>query len=259
VLHFLIEPGLTNEFRSWEITVIDDALAASSKDANPVEWARLMNNKGLILIGLDKFSEAEAAFMAAFAMADSPLKCKILLNSAKNNFLANKTENALKQLNKIAPLAKECPRRQAVLFTGYNHLIKGEILYRSKNDKLALTEFKMAEYSFEGEADLSGVGVSCMEIARVHINNKNLPIAWPFLKKSESCLAKFGPEESLGVVVCRAVALYYDGKEEEAEALLKKAYMGIDEFGFARYMVSEMLDAYLYIRLKSVRFQKNLM
>ena len=243
----------------FDLKSIDDALAASNKDANPVDWASLMNNKGLILISLDKFSDAEAVFIAAFPMADSPLKCKILLNSAKNNLLANQTENALKQLIKIAPLAKECPRRQAVLFTGYTRLIKGEILYRGKNDKLALTEFKMAEYSFEGEADLSGVGISCMEIARVHVNNKNLPIAWPFLKKSENCLAKFGPDESLGVVVCRAVALYYDGKEEEAEALLKKAYEGIDEFGFARYMVSEMLDAYLYIRLKSVRFQKNFM
>ncbi len=240
-----------------DLKSIDEALEACNKTANPVEWARLMNNKGLILISLDKFSDAEATFIAAFPQADSPLKCKILLNSAKNNLLANNTENALKQLNKIAPLAKECPRRQATLFTGYTRLIKGEALYRAKNDKLALAEFKMAEYSFEGEADLSGVGISCMEIARVHINNKNLTIAWPFLKKSESCLAKFGPDESLGVVVCRAVALYYDGKEEEAEALLKKAYMGIDEFGFARYMVSEMLDAYLYIRLKSVRFQKN--
>jgi hypothetical protein len=243
----------------FDLQSVDNALAAINKEANPLEWARLMNNRGIILIGLDKFSEAEAAFIAAFPVADSPLKCKILLNSAKNNFFANNSENALKQLNKIAPLAKECPRRQAPLFIGHAQLIKGEILYRGKNEKLALTEFMKAEYSFEGEADLSGVGISCMEIARVHVNNKNLSMAWPFLKKSENCLAKFGPEESLGVVVCKAVALYYDGKELEAEALLKQAYVGIDEFGFARYMVSEMLDAYLYIRLKSVKFQKNFM
>jgi len=243
----------------FDMESLDKALAASDKNADPVGWAKLMNNKGLILTGLDKLSEAEAAFMAAFPLADSPLKCKILLNSAKNKFLANMTEDALNQLNKIAPFAKACPRRQAGIFMGYTRLIKGEILYRGKHDKLALTEFKMSEHSFEGEADLAGVGVACMEIARVYINNKNLSMAWPFLTKSENCLAKFGTEESLGVVVCKAVALYYEGKEMEAESLLKHAYVNIDEFGFARYMVSEMLDAYLHIRLKSVRFQKNLM
>lgn len=243
----------------FDLESLESALAGSSKDEKPLVWARLMNNKGLILSSLKKFAEAETAFSNAMELADSPLKCKIIINSARNNFFAGRNENALQQLNRLAPLSKECPRRQAKLFIGHSHLMRGAIFYSGKNDKLALTEFRMAEHIFEGEADLSGVGISCMEIARIHINNKNLSLAWPFLKKSENCLVRFGPEESLGVVVCKAVALYHEGKEEEAQILWKQAYSGIDEFGFARYMISEMLDAYLNIRLRLLKFQTQFM
>jgi len=255
----MIQTGATaKQFVFPDLETLEADLSKVKMEDDPGEWARLMNIKGVLLMSGEKYQAAEEVFNKAIPPADNVLKCKIFINYSKSSFFARKPDLALQLVNRVFEIAKTCKRPHANILTGFAHLMRGQLFYRSKNDKAALTEFKKAEFFFEGEADLSGVGLSCMEVARVHVNNKNLPTAWHYLKKSENCLLRFGTEESLGVSVCKAVALFHSGREEEAEVLLKKAYAACNEFGLARYMLSEMLDAYLDIRNKSIQFQKKL-
>jgi tetratricopeptide (TPR) repeat protein len=248
----------TKQFVFPDLDTLEASIQALNKEEKPLEWARLMNMKGVILTSLAKYTQAGPVFNEAIPLADGPLKCKIFINYAKTNFFADKKDVALQLISRVFETAKGQKSRGINLLLGFAHMLRGQIFYQSKNEKTALTEFKKAEFFFDGEANLIGVGLACMEIARVHVNNKNLTTAWNYLKKSENCLRVFGAEENLGVSVCKAVALFYSGKEEEAQQLLKQAYKACNEFGLAKYMLSEMLDAYLEIRSKSLHFQKNL-
>lgn len=241
-----------------DLDTLETSLQAVNKDQSPLEWAKLMNMKGIVLTSLNKYEEAASVFNQALPLADDMLKCKIFINFAKTNFFANQKDVALQLISRVFEIAKSRKPARVNVLLGFAHLLRGQIYYQSKNEKAALSDFKKAEFFFDGEANLAGVGLACMEIARVHVNNRNLTTAWNYLKKSENCLRVFGTEENLGVSVCKAVALFYSGKEEEAQQLLKEAYKAAPEFGLAKYMLSEMLDAYLDIRNKSVQFQKNL-
>ncbi len=255
----MLQTGTTaKNFVFPDLATVESDLSATSMEDNPSEWARLMNIKGVILTSLDRYTDAEEVFNRVVPSADNVLKCKIFINYSRNCLFAGKRDIALQLINRVFETVKDCRRAQANTLTGFAHMLRGQLFYRSKNDKTALTEFKKSEFFFEAEADLSGVGLSCMEIARIHVNNKNLPTAWNYLKKSENCLLRFGPDESLGVSVCKAVALFHSGREEEAQALLKKAYAACNEFGLAKYVLSEMLDAYLDIRNRSIQFQTKL-
>jgi tetratricopeptide (TPR) repeat protein len=241
-----------------DLDTLESNIQALNKGENPLEWAKLMNIKGVILTSLNRYAEAGDVFNQAVPPADDLLKCKIFINYAKTNFFANKKDVSLQLIGRVFETTKTRKPARANLMLGFAHMLRGQIFYHSKNEKTALTEFKKAEFFFDGEANLSGVGLACMEIARVHVNNKNMTTAWNYLKKSENCLRVFGAEESLGVSVCKAVALFHSSREEEAQQLLKEAYKACNEFGLAKYMLSEMLDAYLDIRNRSIQFQKNL-
>ncbi len=242
-----------------ELQMIEKSLNSIRKDDNPVGWSKLMNMKGVILMNLGRYKEAEDAFQKAASVADENLKAKILMNYAKLNFFIKDMNRAIDLLRRVFEVSKGSKHTELNLILGYAHLLKGQIFYVTKDDKSALNEFKKAEFYFEGSADLKGVGISCMEIARIHIKNKNLTTAWNYLRKSENCLSKFGSEENLGVAVCKGVALYYAGREDEAQVILRRAYDENPEFGKGRYMLYEILDAYLDTRSRFLSSQKALM
>lgn len=237
-----------------DLETTEAALRALSRENSPGGWADMMNLKGITLMNMKKFREAEQCFTEALPVADDEIKCKLYINFAKNNFFTKNWEQALKLLASAFHLLKTIPRLQSNFTMGHAHMLRGQIYFKSKNDKKALGEFKMAEYFLERDADLMGVGLSCMEIARIHINSKNMSTAWNYLKKSENCFRNFGADAAMGVSVCRAVALLHSAREEEAQALMKKAYENSSEFGMARYVIYDVLDAYLDIRSQSAEF-----
>lgn len=237
-----------------DLEAIETALRTLSKESNPEGWANMMNLKGITLMDMKKFKEADATFGEALRIADDAVKCKIYINFAKNCFFSKNMEQALKFLADAFKLLKINTRFQNNFIMGHAHMLRGQVYYRAKSDKKALTEFKMAEHFLERNADLMGVGLSCMEIARIHINNKNMSTAWNYLKKSENCFRNFGEDEAMGVSVCKAIALLHDSKPEEAQELMKKAYEKSNEFGMAKYVIYDILDAYLDIRTQSPEF-----
>lgn len=258
----------TDQIPELDIDKIDQFLKAINRDDDPSEYARLaklkvdyarrLNSKGLTLFSEEKYSEADDAFREAAIHADPPLKCKILINQAKNNLFNKQLDSALENISKAAVLTKELKRPQNTLLLGYSHMLRGQVFYRLQKHKLALSEFMTAEHTFEGAGDLSGVGLSCMEICRIHIHNKNMAPAWHYLKKSENCLRTLGEKEAMGVTVCKAFALLHSGKEIEARALLQTAYKSHQGFGLGNYLLPNVLDAYLYADSKSLRFQEHL-
>ncbi len=249
---------LTDSFKQYPVEDLDSietGLLALKKEVYPLEWARLMNIKGILLSSLKRNIEAADIFNEALPYADDILKCKIMLNNAKNDFYAERTDSALELIGKVFDLAKTLKGNMTNFFLAHSHFLRGQIYYQTKRDKAAaVSEFKMAEFYFEGIADLLDVGLSCMEIARVHIKNKYLRPVWNYLKKSEDCLRKFGLQENLGVMVCRAVALFHSAREEEAQALLKEIYKLYDEFGQGHYMISQILDIYLDIHTRTQKY-----
>jgi len=246
--------------QNLDLDAVEKILQTIDRQKDPVKWSTMTNIKGVILSSKSQFKEAESAFISALYVDDIPLKCKILINYAKSNFFKKNVIKALELLDRVSELANTNKRIPLDLYLGYGHLLKGQILYLEKKDeKQALTEFKRAEHYFEGRADLRGVGLSCLEIARIHIKNRNLTTAWNFLRKAENFLVRLGEEEKLGVGICKAIALHYSGKEIEALELLRGVYTEVDEFGKGQYLVHEILDIYLDSRARNVRYQQTLM
>lgn len=241
-----------------DLDATEMALRTISRESNPVDWAKLMNLKGITLMNMAKFMEAAASFAEAIPLADDVFKLKIHINFAKNSFLSKNTDQALQLLAIAFQILKANPRLQNNFIIGHAHMLRGQIYFSMKNNNKALGEFKMAEHFFECNTDLKAVGLSCMEISRIHINNKNMTTAWNYLRKSENCFRKFGEEEGLGISVCKAVALLHSAKEEEAQELMKKAYEKSKVFGMAKYVIYDVLDAYLDLRSRSAEFAINI-
>ena len=241
-----------------ELNSTETILKSVSKEASPQKWAEMMNLKGIILLNLKRHKEAGDIFAQALSAAGDALKIKILINHAKSSYYAKNPEQALELLSRVFQLFKSAKKIPLNLFMAHAHMLRGQIFFHGKQEKKALADFRQAEFYFEAETDLKGVGLACMEIARIHINNKNMTTGWNYLKKSENCFRKFGDEESMGVAVCKATALLHAGREDEAQELLKKTYERVNEFGMARYMIYEVLDAYLDIRTRMPQFSVNL-
>lgn len=243
-----------------DIDAIEKVIQSTDRQKDPVKWSALMNMKGVILSNKSQFKEAESAFISALSVEDIALKCKILINYAKTNFFKNNTSKALELVERLFDLIKASRKPSLNIFMGYGHLLKGRISYLVKKDeKEALNDFKRAEFYFEGTADVRGVGLACLEIARIHIKSQNLTTAWNFLRKAENFLVRLGEEEKLGVGICKAIALHYSGKEMEAMALLKEVYSEVEEFGKGQYLIHEILDIYLDSRAKMLQYQHALM
>lgn len=243
-----------------DLEAIESLLQPVDRQKDPVRWSTLMNMKGIILRNKGQFKEAESAFISALSVDDIPLKCKILINFAKTNFFKNNISKALELLERLFDLAKTNKRIPLNLFLGYGYLLKGQILYLNRKDeKQALSEFKKSEFYFEGTTDFRGVGLSCLEIARIHIKNRNLTVAWNFLRKAENFLNRLGDEEKLGVAICKSIALHYAGKEMESMAMLREVYNEEEEFGKGQYLMSEILDIYLDTRSRMLQYQQALM
>ncbi len=216
-----------------------------------------MNMKGMVLRNSGQIKEAEQAFISALYVEDAPLKCKILINYAKTSFLKKDPVKALDLIARVFELAKT--KKIPNILLGYAHFLRGQVFYHGNDEKQALTEFKKAEFYFEAGANVRGVGLACMEIARIHIKSKNLTTAWNFLRKSESYLSKLGDEERLGVTICKSIALYHTGKESEAMALLRdEVYKEKDHFGKGYYLLDEILDVYLDVRTTMIQYQSSL-
>lgn len=247
-------------FMDIDLDSIDRLLQTADRQKDPVRWSTLMNMKGIILSNTGQYKEAESAFISALHIDDPTLKCKVLTNFAKNNFSKDNIMKALELLDRLFELVKTNKKVSLNLYLGYGHLLKGRILYLGKKDeKEALNEFKKAEFFFDGTADVRGVGLACLEIARIHIKNRNLTTAWNFLRKAESYLSRLGEEEKLGVAVCKATALHYSGKEMEALELLRNVYSETKDFGKGQYLVTEILDVYLDSRARMLQYQQALM
>jgi len=243
-----------------DLDTIEKVLQSIDRHKDPVRWSTLMNMKGIILSDKEQYKEAESAFIGALSVDDIPLKCKILINYAKTNLFKKNTSKSLELVERLFELVKSSKKTSLNIFLGYGHLLKGHILYLGKRDeKQALGDFKKAEFYFEGTADIRGVGLSCLEIARIHIKSRNLTTAWNFLRKAENFLSKLGDEEKLGVAVCKAIAMHYAGKEMEAMALLREVYKEREEFGKGQYLIDEILDIYLDTRTRMLQYQQALM
>ncbi|MBI4691234.1 MAG: hypothetical protein HY754_13370 [Nitrospirae bacterium] len=239
---------------------IEKLLETVDRQKDPIRWSTLMNMKGIILSNNGQYKEAESAFISAVYVDDPTLKCKVLVNFAKNNLSKNNISKAMELLDRLFDLVKTSKKPSLNLYLGYGHLLRGRIFYLGKKDeKQALNEFKKAEFFFEGTADVRGVGLACLEIARIHVKSRNLTTAWNFLRKAESYLIRLGDEEKLGVAVCKAIALHYSGKEMEAMELLRTVYNEIEDFGKGQYLVTEILDVYLDSRSKMLQYQQALM
>jgi tetratricopeptide (TPR) repeat protein len=242
--------------QDFDLDSIEKLLQSVDRQRDPVRWSTLMNMKGVILQNKGLFKESESAFISALSVDDIPLKCKILINFAKTNFFKNNIIKALELIERLFDLAKANKRIPLNLFLGYGHLLRGQIFYLSKKDeKQALSEFKKAEFYFEGTTDARGVGLSCLEIARIHIKSRNLTTAWNFLRKAENFLSRLGDDEKLGVAICKGIALYHAGKEMEAMSLLKEVYKEKEEFGKGQYLIDEILDVYLDTRSRMLQYQ----
>ncbi len=242
-----------------ELGAIDSSLKGLSRLDNPAKWARLMNLKGIVLTNLQRYEEAAAAFTEALKLEDQAFKSKVYLNFAKIFFFTRDTRRALELLTRLFENSKAVKRFPEEIL-GYAHLLRGQIYNISKDEKLSLSEFRKAEYFFEVGANPMGVGLACLEIARVHIKNESLSVAWNFLRKSELFLNKLGEEEKLGVYICKAVALYYSGKGDEAIELLKGVYdtHSGSAMGKGLHTIDEIIDAYLDTRSRMLQYQKAL-
>lgn len=231
-----------------DLETIEKSLKSINRQTEPVKWSKLMNMKGMVLSNKGLYKEAEGAFISALYTDDVLLKCKVLINYAMTNFLKKDMTKALELTERLFELQKANKKLPLNLLLAHTHYLRGEIYYSTNAQKQALSEFMKAEYFFEVSADIKGVGLSCLEIARIHIKNKNLTAVWNFLRKAENFLARLGAEEKLGVAVCKGIALYYSGKETEAMTFLKEeVYPVKEEFGKGIYLIDEILDIYLNI------------
>jgi len=240
-----------------DLGTLEQLITGIDREKNPAKWAQLMNLKGVVLSNLNEFKAAEKAFMEAMKGADTLLKSKIFINSAKLYFLGKNTSRALEIIGKLFETAKE-DRKFPRELLGYAHLLRGQIYNVIKDEKQALGEFRKAEYYFEDAANPLGVGLACLEIARTHIKKESMQTAWNFLKKSEMFLSRLGVEEKLGVYVCKAVALYYQGDEQGALKLLEEVYHERSDMGRGLHTVDEIIDAYLDTRSRMLQYQKAL-
>ena len=232
----------------------DKDTLAEIKEESPLRWVKAMNNKGIVLCGLKKFSEAAGAFAEAITLADEPWKCKILINAARNSFLSGESAGASKLLIRAYDILASGAMREKASLLGHLHFLKGEMLYQGGNRSRAWDEFRKADHSFDGAMDNLGIGRSCVELARIHIAENHLLSAWNCLKKAESRLKGYGPEEALGVMVCKAVAFYHSGKIEEAQRMLGQIYQLYEEFGQGKYALPQILDAYLDIHSRTTKY-----
>lgn len=241
----------------FDLDTVEQMLKGVKMQENLSKWAKLMNLKGVVLCNLSRYDEADKTFMSALKSDDPLLRSKILINFSKVNFLTKNVKRALELVNKVFEYSKQTKKFPDELL-GYAHLLRGQIFNIAKDEKQALTEFRRAEYFFEVGANPLGVGLSCLEIARIHIKNQALNVAWNFLRKSELFLNKLGMEEKLGVYICKAVALYYSGKGPEAQALLNEVYDERSDMGKGMHTIDEIIDAYLDTRSRMLRYQKAL-
>ncbi|MBI4822750.1 MAG: hypothetical protein HY805_00745 [Nitrospirae bacterium] len=243
-----------------DLETIEQTLKSVNRQADPARWSKLMNMKGVALTEKGLYREAESAFISVLYVDDVPLKCKALINFAKTNFLKKDTTKAIELINRVFELVKANKKLPLNLYLGYAHLVKGQISYAMSNEKQAMGDFMKAEFFFESTNDIRGVGLSCLEIARIHIKSKNLTTAWNFLRKAENFLNKLGEEEKLGVAVCKGIALYYSGKEQEAMAFLRdEVYGAREDFGKGLYLIDDILDVYLDMHSRMSQYQQALM
>jgi tetratricopeptide (TPR) repeat protein len=241
-----------------ELKIIDSTLRGLSMEAAPLKWGSLMNLKAVLLRNLERYREAEQAFLQALKLKEQPEhRAKVLINLAKLYFFKGEHARALEVLGKVFELAK-AQKRFPMELQGYAHLLRGQAYNRLKDEQKALAEFRKAEYFFEGGADARGVGLACLELARHFIKAQDLKTAWNFLKKAEMFLQRLGAEERLGVAICKAVALYYSGKEQEAMELLKGLYEEHQDMGKGLHTIDEIIDAYLSTRSRMLQYQKAL-
>lgn len=241
-----------------ELATIEKNLQKVTREAEPLKWSYLMNIKGVLLRNQGLYKEAESAFVSALFVDDVVLKCKILINYAMTEFLKKDIGRALQILDRLFELIRANKKLRLELYTGYGHLLKGQIFHIKKDDKAALTEFMKAEFFFEISADARGAGLSSLEIARIHLKNKNLTTMWNFLRKAESYLSRLGNEEQFGVALCKAIALYHSNKADEAMAIMHAAYKEMGQESGYRYVLDEVLDAYLDNRWRMAQSQESL-
>lgn len=243
-----------------DIQAVEKALSEITRDKDPVKWSSLMNMKGMILRNQGDYKAAESTFISALYVDDPILKCKVLINYAQTEFLKKDITRALQVVDKVFEVAKANKKANLNPYLGFAHLLKGQILYMHRDDKSAINEFLKAEFFFEVAKNIRGVGLACLEVARVHIKAKTMTHAWNFLRKAENFLRKLGDEEKLGVALCKGIALYYSDKAEEAMAILMEACkeQGMDS-GKYRYLIDEILDAYLDTHGRMLMYQQSLM
>lgn len=242
-----------------ELELIEKSLSSVSKENSPYKWASLMNIKGVLHRNQGDFKEAESAFISALFVDDVVLKCKILINYAMTEFLKKDIIRALQVLDRLFEIIKANKKLNLNLYLGYGHLLRGQIYHLKKEEKAAVAEFMRAEFFFEIAADPRGVGLSCLEITRAHIKSKNITAAWNFLRKAENFLSRLGDEEQFGVALCKAIALYYSNKAEEAWKILDAAYRASGKESEYKYVIDEVLDAYLDTHWRMSQAQQALM
>jgi tetratricopeptide (TPR) repeat protein len=241
----------------YDIETLDGLLKGLSKEQAPQKWARLMNLKGMVLIGLGRYEDAVGTFMEALKLDDGVHRSKVFINLAKLNYISNNAAKTLELLGKVfeqSKLDKKFPQN----LLGHSHLLRGQVYNLKKEESKTMAEFRKAEYFFEVAANARGVGLSCMEMARNYIKKQELQTAWNFLRKSELFFSKLGDEEKLGVVICKAVALYYSGKGPEAMELLRGVYAGHANLGKGIYTIDEIIDAYLDVKNRMLTYQDDL-
>lgn len=242
-----------------DLQTLEKCLARVDRVKTPLKWYKFMNLRGILYRSLGNLKESEASFIKAMYVEEPALKCKVMLNFAKTNITKKDVGKAMQLIERVFDHVKKTKDPSLDLFVGHAHIVRGQLYFLQREHKRAISEFMRAEYYFEGATDLRGVGVSCLEVARIHINAKNLTTAWNFLRKAENFLSQMGEEEQLGVGICKGIALYYSGKEEEALKYLRKIYQDTKEFGKGNYLVTEILDIYLNSRNNMMQFQIALM
>jgi tetratricopeptide (TPR) repeat protein len=239
-----------------DLGTLEQLIKSVDREKDAAKWGQLMNLKGVVLANLGKFQDSEKAFIEALKVSDGMLKSKILINSAKLYFLGKNTGRALELVARVLESANR-DRKFPQELLGYSHLLRGQIYNVIKDEKQALSEFRKAEFYFEAAANPMGVGLSCLEVARIHIKKESMQTAWNFLKKSELFLGRLGVEK-LGVCICKAVALYYRGDEQGALELLKEVYEERSDMGKGLHTIDEIIDAYLDTRSRMLQYQKAL-
>lgn len=241
----------------FDLGTVELLLNGVKKDENLPKWARLMNLKGVVLMNLGEYGEAEKCLVPALKNEDPVQKSKILINLSKVFLFTQKLPKALEMVGRVFEYAK-MDRKFPQELLGYAHMLRGQVYIAQKLLKQALAEFRKAEYFFEVGANPRGVGLACLEITRIYIKEQNLNTAWNFLRKSELFLNKVGIEEKLGIYICKAVALYYTGKGDKAIELLNDLYEEKKELGQGTNTIDEIIDAYLDTRSRMIQYQKAL-